>query len=1212
MRVLLISSCFFSVVLLTSTLCSGQAPELVVQTGHSQALISVAFSPDGKLLAGSSWDGAVKLWDRDSGTELRTVYTYGAFSVAFSPDGKLLAGGGENSIKLWEVASGNELRTLKGHSDVIYSVAFSSDGRLLATGSRDKTIKLWDVDSGTELRTLVGHSDFINSVAFSSDGRLLASGSLDSTIKLWDVGNGSELRTLMGHSSAVRSVAFSPDGKLLASGSSDKSIKLWDVTSGSELRTLRNDFRIGSVAFSPDGKLLASSSPEDTAIKLWDVGAGTELRTLKGRFSGVSSMPFSSYGIASIVFSPDGKLLASGNLDNTIKLWDVESASELHTLMGHAFGINSVALSPDGKLLATGNLDHTVKLWEVGGRNGLRTLKGHSRYVNSVAFSPDGKLLASASLDNTIKLWDVSNGTELRTLKGHSPGPVFFLGGVTSVAFSPDGKLLASGCTDKTVKLWDVNSGEDLRTLKGHSNAVGSVTFSPDGKLLASGAVDNTVKLWDVESGNELRTLKGHSDGVLNVAFSPDGQLLASASKNSTIKLWNVATGSELRTLKGHLSRVYSIAFSPDGRLLASGGQDSTINVWEVDSGNFLHTLWGHGNAVRSVVFSSNGRHLVSGSLDTTIRVWEVGSWNELVRSIAFDENEWVIADPAGRFDATPSAQKLMSWRVGAGLYDLVALDQLKERYYEPGLLAKIFGFNKEPLRSVSKFENPKLYPEVKYTQLTRDSNTLKVTLTNRGGGIGRVQVFVNGKEYLADARDEKLKQNSYVAQATLNIDLSKATSARAGTDNKVSVVAWNIENYISSRGAEILWTPGGPTTRAPPEVYAIIGGISNYDGAQLNLNFAAKDAVDIASAIELGAKRLFGADKVHLTLLTSAPDRRAAPPTKENFTKAFAAARKAKPTDILILYLAGHGIALQTDNSTYCYLTKEARTSDSAVLSDPVVRKQSTITSEELTDWIKQIPALKQVLVLDTCAAGAAQAQLRLVDKRNLSGDAIRALDRTMTRTGSYILMGSAADAPSYEASQYGQGLLTYALLKGMNGPALRDDEFVDVNRLFQYARDEVEQLAKNIGGIQKPIAFSPKDDSFEVGQLIPEDRQKIAVASPKPMILRPRFSEEMTGDDTLELMRAVRARLRDESFVSVRGDAQVLVFVDDDDFPGGIRPTGRYTIFGERVTINLFFRREGKTIGQFSLSGAKGDLAGLTDQIIESLKGTIRSLSR
>jgi hypothetical protein len=545
-----------------------------------------------------------------------------------------------------------------------------------------------------------------------------------------------------------------------------------------------------------------------------------------------------------------------------------------------------------------------------------------------------------------------------------------------------------------------------------------------------------------------------------------------------------------------------------------------------------------------------------------------------------------------------------MYLRVGS---EPVQLEQLKERYYEPGLFAKLMGFNREPLRDVSKFENPKLYPEVKYQAPADGSRLLDVGLANRGGGIGRVQVFINGKEFLADARDDQLKQNPNVKQATLTVDLSNASSVVSGRENRIRIVAWNVENYISSRGGEEAWVTGGPANNATPEVYAIIGGISRYSNPKLTLNFAANDAVAVANAIELGAKRLFGADKVHLALLSTVDDRLAIAPTKDNFTKAFASARQARPADILIVYLAGHGITLQRGSDTYCYLTQEARTTDTAALSDPAVLKQETVTSEELVEWIKQIPANKQVVMLDTCAAGAAQGQLRLMDKREASGDAIRAFDRAKGRTGSYILMGSAADAVSYEASQYGQGLLTYALLKGMKGPALRNDEFVDVNSLFHFARDEVEALAKNIGGIQKPVIFAPKDESFDVGELKIEDKQKIELATPKPIILRPRFLDAR-ANDPLDLMKSLRALLRDESYVIGRGASEGgLVFVDDEEFPGGIRPAGIYTVEGNSVTVMLHLQRDGIEVFNRRLTGTKEDVAA---KVLEAVKAAMRRL--
>ncbi|WP_373534009.1 protein kinase [Microcoleus sp.] len=234
-------------------------------------------------------------------------------SVAFSPDGKVLASGSyDKTIELWEVATGRKITSLTGHSNYVLSVAFSPDGRVLASGSFDKTIKLWEVATGRVINSLSGHSEVVSSVAFSPDGQVLASGN-DKTIKLWDVATGRVINTLSGHSSSVYSVAFSPDGKVLASGSSDKTIKLWEVATGREINTLSGHSNtVSSVAFSPDGQVLASGSYDKT-IKLWEVATGMQINTLSDH----------SDGVISVAFSPGGKVLASGSGDKTIKLWTV-------------------------------------------------------------------------------------------------------------------------------------------------------------------------------------------------------------------------------------------------------------------------------------------------------------------------------------------------------------------------------------------------------------------------------------------------------------------------------------------------------------------------------------------------------------------------------------------------------------------------------------------------------------------------------------------------------------------------------------------------------------------------------------------------------------------------------------------------------------------------------------------------------------------------
>jgi hypothetical protein len=272
------------------------------------------------------------------------------------------------------------------------------------------------------------------------------------------------------------------------------------------------------------------------------------------------------------------------------------------------------------------------------------------------------------------------------------------------------------------------------------------------------------VTIWDVSTGRDVSKFAAEA-GVL--AFSPDGRLLASSVDDGLV-IWDVASGRSLRTLPGHLGEFRALAFSPDGRLLASAGSERAIKLWDVTAGRELRTLTA-GNDLELVQFSPDGRFLVSLDWTGSIMLWDVQG-TELARIVGLNDRDWAVVDPEGRYDASQAGMELMHWTVGV---ETISLNQLKDRYFDPGLLAKVLGLNKEPLRDVVGFTDVKLFPEVESADAVPGRDGLQIRLKNRGGGIGRVQVFVNGKELQADARGPGV--NPDAAEATLTLDLSGA-----------------------------------------------------------------------------------------------------------------------------------------------------------------------------------------------------------------------------------------------------------------------------------------------------------------------------------------------------------------------------------------------------------------------------------------------------
>ena len=1163
-------------------------PKLIVPAGHIDMVTTVQFSPNNKYIISGSRDGTVKLWNRKG--RLLNTFRQGASvrSACFSNDGsKIFASFDDGYLLKWDFHTLEKI--FNNNIKCSGEISIAADGAKILVIGYD-TMTIIDAKDGTVLKENMGAQNMgaLQKAVFSQDGKKIFTCFSDKVILPFNALTGKHgLPITTGFKNNLTMAIFNNDKKAVVIGEDEyeayKGVMINLDTEEKQyfsINGIKNEFNAW-IKFSHDESQFIASFGHNKKMMAWNSNNLQQVgQTVEQKID-------IEYGFYKMAFSSDHALAvgsAGNSSDTVLRIVDTATGELVQKIVGMTSPIEKSKMSADGTRLValTGGYDlenSRVKVFNLNNELPVQNFKGQQ----AIGISPDGNWVIFGGKENKVFIYDVNTGKAIdKNIKYHGNK-------IMDVALSPEKSMAAVGefenpdSPEKMGHIFDLEK-DQLKFSLNTERLVDALSFSNDGKKLLTILRDGNTVFWNTETGQK-KDLKLFHEYAGSAVFSSDSESskILTGGQNGMAILWDAKSGQEIRQFKTKWkdsteARIESVAFAKNDTRVITGHRQRGFKIWDIATGELLRSFNEHVLGVEGAIhncFSLTQKgetFVISTAGDHNVHIWDIETGKLKATLYFLGEKDWAVVTPDNLFDASPGGMKMMYFVVGK---EVIELDQLKERYWQPGLLPALLNFVNDDVKDVESFKKVALYPTVLSAEIKEEK--LEVKIKERSGGIGRTNFFINKKEVIEDANPER--------KTEFLIDLKKYDNYFAEGENTIAIKCWNKKGWLPSQPYILKYNKKG-SGNLEPSLYAIFIGTSKYRNDSLSLNFPDQDAIYLNEAVKIVGGYLFK-NKVHTKLLTTELPTSDNFSNKENIKKAFfEIAQKAKPQDVMVIYFTGHGANYDDgQKAQYYYLTHEIVSPN---LSDPAVRQQATISSEELTDWINDIPARKQVLIFDTCYAGKILDSLK--SKNAIDATRDRAMERMKDRTGTFVLTGSAADKVSYEASNYGQSLLTYTLLHGMKGVALgklnnQGIETVDVMTLFSYSREEVERLSKEFSVIQKPTLRAPLNvESFAIGLAPKTARAQIKLALPKPVFERSNFMNSENYLDDLDLSEMLDQYLMGNIGIGNRPQA---IFIDTINFPGAHNVRGLYKKTENGYEVNGKIYKDHKSLGNFKVEG-------------------------